>query len=386
MKIAITGGKVYTVTNGVIENGTVIVENGKITAVGVDLSVPNDAKVIDATGKWVTPGLIDAHSHIGLWGEPNVPMVMDFNEMTSPITAEVRGMDSINPQDPAFKLVREHGVTSVYTGPGSANIIGGTGVAIKLRGRTVEEMMYEGTEGMKMALGENPKRVYGTNKKAPMTRMGNAAELRKALVKAQNYVEKIEQAKKEDKPLPERNLQLEMIGKVLSGELRARIHAHRADDIITAIRVAEEFGLRYSIEHCTEGYKVADILAEKEVTAIVGPLLMGPSKQELWEVKMETPALLTEAGVNVCIQTDVAGGTRWLPVHVGLAIRHGLKEEDAFKAVTINPAKFLGIDDKVGSLEVGKDADIVVWDGHPFCNFTSCEVTMIDGKVLYEKE
>ena len=385
MKYAITGGKVYTVTNGVIENGTVLVENGKIVAVGSNIEIPSDAKVIDASNKWVTPGLIDAHSHIGLWGEPNVPMVMDFNEITNPITAEVRGMDSINPQDPAIKLVREHGVTSVYTGPGSANILGGTGVAIKLRGNTVEEMIYPGTEGMKMALGENPKRCYGTNKKSPMTRMGNAAVLRKALVKAQNYLNKIEQAKKDGKPAPDRDLQLEMIGKVLSGEYRARIHAHRADDIITAIRVSEEFGLKYSIEHCTEGYRITDILAEKNVTAIVGPLLMGPSKQELWDVRMTTPAVLVEAGVNVCLNADVAGGTRWLPVHVGLAMRAGLTEEDAFKSVTINPAQFLGISDKVGSLEQGKDADIVVWDGHPFCNFTAVEVTMIDGNVIYQK-
>ncbi len=385
MKYAIKGGKVYTVTNGVIEQGTVLIDQGKITAVGKDIEIPSDAQVIDACGKWVTPGLIDGHSHIGLWGEPNVPMVMDFNEMTSPITAEVRGIDSINPQDPAFKLVREHGVTSVYTGPGSANIIGGTGIAIKLRGRTVEEMIYPGTEGMKMALGENPKRVYGTNKKAPMTRMGNAAVLRKALIKAQNYLNKIDQAKKDEKPTPERDLQLEMLGKVLRGECIARIHAHRADDIVTAIRISEEFGIKYSIEHCTEGYKIKELLAEKNVTAIVGPLLMGPSKQELWEVRMDTPAVLTEAGVNVCINADVAGATRWLPVHVGLAMRAGLKEEDAFKSVTINTAKFLGIEDRVGSLEVGKDADIVVWDGHPFCNFTSCEMTMIDGEVLYKK-
>ncbi|MFP4456575.1 MAG: amidohydrolase [Clostridia bacterium] len=386
MKTAIVGGKLYTITNGVIENGTVIVEDGKILDIGTDIEVPSDAKVIDAKGKSVTPGLIDAHSHICLWGEPNVPMVMDFNETTDPITAEVRGMDSINPQDPAVKLVREHGVTSVYTGPGSANIIGGTGVAIKLRGKTVEEMMYPGTEGMKMALGENPKRVYGERKKEPATRMGNAAVLRKALIKAQNYLNKIEHAKKEDKPLPDRDLQLEMIGKVLNKELVARIHAHRADDIITAIRIAEEFDLNYTIEHCTEGYKVADILAEKNVTAIIGPLLMGPAKQELWEVKMETPAILSEAGVDISIMTDVAGGTRWLPVHVGLAMRHGLKEEEAFKTVTLYPAKTIGIADRVGSLETGKDADIVIWDGHPFSNLTSCVVTMIDGEVIYEKE
>ncbi len=384
-KRAIVGGKIYTVTNGIIEEGTVLVENGKITAVGANVPVPADAEVIDAKGMVVTPGFIDAHSHICLWGEPNVPMVMDYNEMSSPVTAEVRGMDSINPQDPAVKLVREHGVTSVFTGPGSANIIGGTGVALKLRGLTVEDMMYPGTEAMKMALGENPKRVYGSRNVEPQTRMGNAAVLRKALVKAQNYLGKIEQAEKDGKPLPDRDLQLEMIGKVLKGEMVARIHSHRADDILTAIRVAEEFGIKYTIEHCTEGYKVVDILVEKNVKAVIGPLLMGPTKHELWDVRIETPGILAKAGMDISIMTDVAGGTRWLPEHVGLAIRAGLPEDKALESVTINPARLIGIADRVGSLEVGKDADIVMWNGNPFCNLVSCVMTMIDGDVYYQK-
>lgn len=391
MRIAIKGGKVVTITNGVIENGTVLVENGKIKAVGANIDIPEGYKVVDASGKWVTPGLIDAHSHLSLFGEPYLPATMDGNEMTNPITAQIRGIDALNPFDPAIKTVREAGVTTVYTGPGSANIIGGTGMAIKLRGRTAEEMVIPGTEGMKMALGENPKRVYGSKKQMPSTRMGNAAVLREALIKAQNYLDKIERAKEaageDEKPkLPDRDLKLEMLAKVLKREMRARIHCHRADDIITAIRIAEEFNLDYSLEHCTEGYKVADILAEKGVTAVVGPLLMGPSKHELWEVKLETPAILTEAGVRVCIQADTSGATRWLPIHVGIAMRHGLSEEDAFKTVTINPAEFLGIGDRVGSLEEGKDADIVMWDGHPFSNFTSCVMTMIDGKILYMKD
>ncbi len=387
--IAIKGGKIITITQGVIEDGVILVENGKITAIGKDVAVPEGAKVIDATGKTVMPGLIDAHSHISLFGEPSVPATMDGNEMSSPNTAQVRGLDALNPFDPAIPIVRDAGFTTLYTGPGSANLIGGTGMAIKLRGRTAEEMVIPGTEAMKMALGENPKRVYGQGqKKTPSTRMANASVLREALIEAQNYLNKIELAEAEaadGKPakLPDRNLKLEMVGKVLKRELKARIHAHRADDIMTAIRVSEEFNLDYSIEHCTEGYKIADILAEKGVTCVVGPMLMGPSKHELWEVKLETAGILAKAGVRVCLQADTSSATRWLPIHVGLTIKHGMPEEEAFKAVTIYPAELIGIQDKVGSLEVGKDADIAIFDGHPFCNFTKCEMTMIDGEVLH---
>lgn len=387
--IAIKGGKIITITQGVIEDGVILVENGKITAIGKDVAIPASAKVIDAAGKTVMPGLIDAHSHISLFGEPSVPATMDGNEMTSPITAEVRGIDALNPFDPAIPIVRDAGFTTLYTGPGSANLIGGTGMAIKLRGRTAEEMVIPGTEAMKMALGENPKRVYGQGqKKAPSTRMANASVLREALIEAQNYLNKIEQAEADaaagkSAKLPDRNLKLEMIGKVLKRELKARIHAHRADDIMTAIRISEEFNLDYSIEHCTEGYKIADILAEKGVTCVVGPLLMGPAKHELWEVKMETAGILAKAGVHVCLQADTSSATRWLPIHVGLTIKHGMPEAEAFKAVTINAAELLGIADQVGSLEVGKDADIAIFDGHPFCNFTKCELTMIDGEVLH---
>ena len=284
--------------------------------------------------------------------------------------------------------MREAGFTTLYTGPGSANLIGGTGMAIKLRGRTAEEMAIPGTEAMKMALGENPKRCYGSQKRIPSTRMGNASVMREAFIEAQNYLNKIERAKEEagdkEPKLPDRNLKLEALGKVLKREMKARIHAHRADDIMTAIRIAEEFNLDYSIEHCTEGYKVADILAEKQVTCVVGPMLMGPSKHELWEVKLETAGILTKAGVRVCLQADSAAATRWLPIHVGLVIKHGMPEEEAFKAVTIYPAELIGIADRVGSLEVGKDADIAIFDGHPFCNFTKCELTMIDGKVWHD--
>ncbi len=389
--LAIKGGKVVTITNGTIEGGTVLVDGGKIVAVGKDVPVPAGAEVIDATGKWVTPGLIDSHSHLAVFGEPSLPATADGNERTDPNTAQVRGRDALNPQDPGIPKVVAGGVTAVYTGPGSANIIGGTGMVIKLRGRTADEMIVPGTEAMKMALGENPKRVYGEGqKKIPSTRMGNAAVLRTALVDAQNYQQKIEraeaEAEKEGKPvkLPDRNLKHEALVRVLKREIKARIHAHRADDILTAINIAEEFGLDYIIEHCTEGHKIPDVLAAKKVRATIGPLLMGPSKHEIWDTTLENPGILAKAGVKVAIQTDTSSATKWLPLQVGLAIRHGMTEEDAFKAVTINAAEIAGVADRMGSLQAGKDADVVVWNGHPFCNFTRAVLVLIDGNKVFE--
>lgn len=389
--IAIRGGKVCTITGGVIDGGTVLIEGGKISAVGAGVAIPEGAVVVDASGKWVTPGLIDAHSHLSLFGDPALPMTMDGNEMTSPNTAQLRGSDALNPDDPGIKEVVRHGVTAVFTGPGSANVIGGTGMVIKLRGRTAEEMIIPGTEGMKMALGENPKRVYGEmQKKYPATRMGNAAVLREALVEARNYMDKIERAEAEAKEKneppkpPDRNLKLEALGRVLRREIKARIHAHRADDILTAVRIAEEFGIDYVIEHCTEGYLIADILAAKKVQATIGPLLMGRAKHELWKVSMRNPGLLAKAGVKVAIQADTSPGTKWLPVHVGLAMRYGMEEEDAFRSVTINAAEITGVADRIGSLEPGKDADLAVFSGHPFCNFTRCERVYIDGKLVFD--
>ncbi|MEW6523995.1 MAG: amidohydrolase [Bacillota bacterium] len=390
--LAITNGKLHTITQGIIDRGTLLIDGGKIVAVGAAVTVPEGAEVIDACGKFVTPGLIDAHSHIGIFGEPSVPATADGNEMTEPVTAQLRGIDSLNPQDPSFPIALAAGVTAVFTGPGSANIIGGTGLAIKLVGLTAEEMAIPGTEAMKMALGENPKLVYGSKNRMPSTRMGNAAVLREALVQAQNYLDKMAQAEAEanesGKPVkrPERNLKWEMLGKVLRREMRARIHAHRADDMLTAIRIAEEFNLDYVIEHATEGYLISRILAEKKVPCVVGPLLMSKAKMELEKVTLENPGLLARAGVKVAIQCDTSSNTRWLPLHAGLAVREGMDEEDAFKAITINAAEIIGTADRMGSLEVGKDADVAIFSGHPFCTYTVCETVLINGSVVYRRD
>ncbi len=396
MAIAIKNGKVLTITRGTIEGGTVLIDGGKIKEVGKNVAIPSGAEVVDATGCWVMPGLIDAHSHVAIFGEPMVPATDDGNEMTDPITPHVRAIDAINPADPAIRDTLSAGVTALWTGPGSGNVIGGTGVVVKLTGRTVEEMVVPGSESMKMALGENPKRTYGTQHKFPSTRMGNAAALREALVKAQDYAEKrrlaedeaAREAKEKGAPLPpkypDRDLKLEMLGRVLRRELRCRIHCHRADDILTALRIAEEFGLDISIEHCTEGWKVADVLAARKIPCTVGPNDLYRAKMELENFKLDNAAILAKAGVKIAIQVDGFSQTRWLPVHAGMLIRFGLPEEEALKAVTINAAEIIGVSDRMGSLEPGKDADVAVFSGNPFCTFTRCEKAFINGKLVFD--
>jgi len=389
--LAITNAKILTITDGVIPSGTVLIEGGKIKEVGAEVSPPENAKIVDAQGMWLTPGFIDAHSHLAVFGEPANWAHMDGNEMTDPVTPQLRALDSFNAEDPGIKDVVRAGVTAVYTQPGSANVIGGTGLMVKLRGSHVDEMRVPGVEHMKMALGENPKRVYGEGKKtAPATRMANASTLRSALVKAQNYMDKWEQwesGSEEDrkKGKPERDIGMEMLGKVLRREMKARIHCHRADDMLTAIRIAEEFDLDYSLEHATEGYRIADVLAEKKVTCVVGPLLMTRAKMELQYVTLKNPGILARAGVKVCIQVDGVSNTQYLPVETGLAVREGMPEEEAFRAITINPAELLGVEDRMGSISPGKDADLALFDGHPFHNFTKCQMVFIDGKTVYER-
>ena len=374
--LAIINGHVLTITRGELNPGVVLCEGRKIKAVGRDLPIPPEAEGIDASGWYVMPGMIDAHSHLGVLGEPWIWSHDDVNELVDPVTPHLRAIDSLNPDDVAIQEVVAAGITTVYTGPGSGNVVGGTGIAIKLRGATADEMVIPNTEGMKIALGENPKRVYGRDqKKAPATRMGNAGLIRESLVKAENYLQK--------KPEGERDIRLEALSKVLTRELKARIHAHRADAILTALRIGEEFNLDVVIEHATEGYKVAEILAEKQVPCVVGPLLMGRSKAELQEVNIRNAAILAQAGVKIAIQVDATSETRWLPIEVGVAIREGLPEEEAFRAVTINPAAIIGVEDRLGSIEPGKDADLALFDGHPFETRSRCRMVLIDGEVVH---
>ncbi|MDH4138280.1 MAG: amidohydrolase [Anaerolineae bacterium] len=401
--IAITNGKVMTITQGTLERGTVLIEGERIVAVGEEVEIPEDAQVYDAAGKVVMPGLIDAHCHVGLWPEGIGQEYSDGNEMTDPITPHLRALDAVHPEDPAFKELVAAGVTTVLTGPGSGNLIGGQWVCLKTAPKpSVEQMVLLEPAGMKMALGENPKRVYGGQKKTPSTRMGNAAALRTALVNAQNYLEKWRryeaekteyQAKAEagdeeaepPKP-PERDLKLEALGQVLRREMKARVHAHRADDMLTAIRIAEEFDLDLTLEHATEGYKIADILAAKGIPVTAGPILFSRIKYELKDMTPENPSLMAKAGVKVAIQTDETSAVKYLTINAALAVREGMPEEEALKAITINAAEIIGVADRVGSLEVGKDADLVVFSGHPFDYRTVAELVLVDGQVAYKRE
>jgi imidazolonepropionase-like amidohydrolase len=401
--IAITNGKVLTITQGVFDPGTVLIEGGRIVAVGEAIEIPEDAEIYDASGKWVLPGLIDAHCHSAIFADGVGWEHSDGNEVTDPITPHLRAIDAIHPEDMAFEDIIRAGVTTINTGPGSANLVGGQWVCLKTAPKpSIEQMILLEPAGMKMALGENPKRVYGQQHKMPSTRMGNAGVLRSALVDAQNYLDKWARYHKElaeyqskvsagEKDLkeptpPERNLKWEALGKVLTGELKARIHAHRADDILTAIRIAEEFKLDIAIEHATEGYKIADILAEKKIPVIVGPVLMDRPKYEMRGLDPRNPGLLSKAGVKVAIQTDAGSAVKYLSINAALAVREGMSEEDALKAITINAAEIIGVEKRVGSLEAGKDADVVVFSEHPFDYRAVPELVLVNGEVAYRLE
>ncbi|MBR4162685.1 MAG: amidohydrolase [Solobacterium sp.] len=378
---AITNGKIYTVTGPVYDKGTILFDEGKIIAVGEQVEIPEGTEVIDAEGGIVTPGLIDIHTHIGVFpGLNTMPGTSDGNEMSNPITPEVRAMDAINPDDISIEKTRKAGFTTVYTLPGSANLIGGTGIALKLRGKTADEMVIPGTENMKFAFGENPKRVYGSEHKMPVTRMGNAALIRKTLFEAKNYSDALLDYEngKGDKPKPD--FRLDPLVPVVRGEMRCRMHAHRADDIMTAIRIGKEFHLDFSIEHCTNGWRIADVLAENNVPCMVGPMMMGPLKEEMWGEKLDMAAILDKAGVNICLIADMSYDTQWLPIKIGVAIREGLSWNTALEAVTIRPAKEMGLEKRLGSIEKGKDADFAIFNGDPFSNYTKCIHTIIDGK------
>ncbi len=363
--------------------GDVLIENGRIRALGASLESPG-AETADLSGLMVFPGFIDAHCHVGMFCDGMGKDGEDGNEMTDPITPQLRATDGLNPFDPCFREAREAGITSVVTGPGSSNVIGGQFAALKTVGRSVEEMIIKDPVAMKAATGENPKTVYTERKVTPMTRMAIASLFRKTLIAAEDYKKSLGTDK-----APARDVVMEALLPVLSGELPVKIHAHRADDILTALRLAKEFHLRVTIEHCTEGHLIADVLKERldELGAgvIVGPLLSERSKIELRNLTFDAPRILHEAGIPFAIMTDhPVIPIQFLPVEAGLAARSGLDELTAFRAITKTAAEIAGIDGRVGTLEPGKDADIAVFDGHPFDLRTRCVLTLIDGRIVHD--
>ena len=369
--------------------GDVAIENGKIVAVGQSLSY-SDAEVRDVTGMTVMPGIVDPHCHIGMCEDAMGFEGADGNECTNPITPELRAIDAINPYDRCFEEAAAGGVTTCVTGPGSANVIGGQFVAIKTYGDSVDDMVLRFPVAVKAAFGENPKRVYNGKNQTPSTRMATAALMRKALIEAQEYNEKLEKGKADPEKMPERNLGKEILARVIRRELPMKIHAHRADDILTAIRICREFKLRYTLDHCTEGYLITDklkeALGEDCEGIIVGPLLTDRSKIELKNLSFKAPKVLEKAGIEYAMMTDhPVTPEQYLPICTAIAVREGASEEGALKAITINAAKITGIADRVGSIEVGKDADIAVFSGHPFDFRSRCVLTLVNGKVAHEE-
>lgn len=357
-------------------DGTVVIRNGKISALGADVTAPEGADVVDAAGKWLLPGFVDAHVHLGTHEDGEGWAGDDTNEMTDPVTAGVRALDAINPFDPGFDDALAGGVTSVNVNPGSGNPIGGLTVAIHSHGRYIEEMVLRSPSGLKSALGENPKRVYGEKKQTPSTRLGTAMVIRKAFMDAQNYMGKAEENARDPK--------LEALAMVLRREIPWRQHAHRADDIATALRIADEFGYDLVLDHGTEAHLLADVLAERGIPVLIGPLFTTKSKVELRGRSIANPGKLAAAGVDISIITDhPVIPINFLVHQATLAVKEGLDSVTALRSITINPAKVLGLAERIGSLEPGKDADVVLWSGDPLDVMQRALTVWIGGKEVY---
>ncbi len=371
--------KIYTMEENVIEKGSILIKNRKFLEISETIDVnEKNIEVYDMNGMIATPGLIDAHCHLGMFEDAIGFEGNDVNEMTNPITPELRAIDGINPMDKTFTEAIAGGVTTVSTGPGSANVIGGQFAIIKTHGVSIDEMIVKAPSAMKCAFGENPKRVYNAMKKSPSTRMATAAELRKTLYEALEYDTKIRRG--DDGKF---DFRLKAMLPVIHRDIPLKAHAHRADDILTAIRIAKEFDVDLTLDHCTEGHLIVDILKNEKYPAIVGPTFGHRSKFELKNKSFTTPGILNKAGVKVAIMTDSPViPLQHLNMCAALAVRSGMDENEALKAITINPAEILKIDNKVGSIKVGKDADLAIWDNHPFDIQSRVVITVINGKII----
>lgn len=382
--LLIKNAKILPMTGKKIEHGYIMIRDGKIVQFGRDIDAPGELdfeQVIDAHGGYVLPGYIDAHCHVGMWEDGVNWEGDDGNEATDPVTPQLKAIDGIFFQDNCFKEAREAGVTTCVTGPGSANVIGGQFAAVKTLSGSPDEMILDDCIAMKMAFGENPKRVYGTQNKYPSTRMGTAAIIRENLLKAEEYQNK----RKDEEKKPDLNYKLDSLSKVLNGKMRVKAHAHRQDDIITAIRIAKEFNLSMTIEHGTEGYLIPELIKKADIGVIAGPIICERSKIELRNLSPKNPGILAKAGILTAIMTDhPVIPLQYLPLCAAVACKAGMDEDEALKAITINAAILTGIDRRTGSIDVGKDADILVYDGHPFEFRSRLKYVLINGKVVHE--
>ncbi|MDJ0312849.1 amidohydrolase [Arthrobacter sp. H35-D1] len=373
--VAITNAHVVPV-EGAPFDGTVLVEGGKILGLGASLEIPEGADVLDAKGQWLLPGFIDAHVHLGMDPEGELGSTSDVNEMTNPVMAGVRAIDAVDPFDPGFDDALAGGITAVNVNPGSGNPIGGQAVAMHTHGRYIEEMVLRSPSGLKSALGENPKTVYGEKKKTPSTRLGTALVIRQAFMDAQNWM-----AQPEPRP---RDAHMEALAMVLRREIPWRQHCHRTDDVATALRLADEFGYELVIDHGTEAHLIADVIADRGIPVLIGPLFTTKSKPELRGRSLANPGKLTAAGVEISIITDhPVVPINFLVHQAALAVKEGLDADTALRAITINPAKVLGLADRIGSLKAGKDADLVLWSGDPLDVMSRAMKVFIGGKQVY---
>ena len=379
--LVIKNAKILTSPARTAETEMILIKDGKFIAIGSDLEIPQNAQIIDAQGNIVTPGLIDVHTHLGVHEEGAGQIGHDYNETSSDIVPEVRAIDGINPDETGFQDARKFGITTVQIMPGSANVIGGEMAVLKTAGNVVDEMIIKNPSGLKAAMGENPKRFHGSKGKVPTTRMGVAGRLRSKLIDGQNYIQKLAAG------TAERDLGLEHVAKVLRKEIPLRVHAHRADDIATALRIKKEFDIDMTIEHCTEGHKITRFIAEHDVRVSVGPTMSTRSKYELKDKGWHTVVALAQEGIPISLTTDhPVVGIEHLMTSAILAIKNGLPETTALEAITLNAAKHLGVEDRVGSIEEGKDADFVIWNGDPFDLRTTISATYIDGHCVYQQD
>lgn len=380
--LCIRNGLVFDAVHENPEQKDLIIDQGKIVKIGENLEIPEDCETVDAEGLHVYPGFVDAHSHMGTIGSSIGFEGDDVNEMTDILTPQLRGIDCIEPMDVTFAEAREGGVTTVCVGPGSANVVGGTFAAIKTVGKRVDDMVINDRVAMKCAFGENPKRCY--KDKNNFSRMSTAAKLRELLFKTQEYDAKIKAAGEDVTKKPPFDFKLESMLPVIRREIPIKVHAHRADDMFTALRIAKEFNLRITLEHATDGSLITEELAKENVMLAVGPSFGHRTKFELKNKSFKTPGDLANAGCHVSIITDAPViPQQYLRLCAGLAVKEGMKEFDALKAITINGAEHAGVADRVGSLEEGKDADIVIMDGCLFESLSNVVATYIDGKKVF---
>lgn len=383
--VAVTGGRVVPVAGEPVEAGTVLIVDGRIRAVGAvgQVTVPDGARVVDATGGWVLPGFVEAHAHVGIGEEGLGWEGRDYNEMTDPNGARLRARDGINPADLGFADALSGGITTAVIKPGSGNPIGGQTVAVKTWGRTVDDMVVRDPASVKSALGENPKRVYGDQHKLPSTRLGVAAVIRDAFVAAADYRARRDHGAAEGTPFEHDNAH-EILLRVLDGQVPWCQHTHRADDIATAIRLSEEFGYRLVVNHGTEGHLIADLLADKQIPVILGPLFTSRSKVEVRQRSLRNPGILARAGVQVALTTDhPVVPIEFLVYQAALCVKDGLDRDTALRSITMNPARMLGLDDRVGALAPGLDGDVVVWSGDPLDVMNRALRVLVSGREVY---